>query len=143
MKFLTVLRCLGTVLMKDINYFTVGDKSKSSQQSRRQSVSSVTLHWPLEGYEFCLACKLCFIKQGEGVGGMYSITSLKHELFHLGTMTTLIGACLLETTIRITMAKVTFLRDIQLLKDVNGSEKKSIKCYIESVLLCGNRLRNI
>lgn len=77
MKFLTVLRCLGTVLMKDINYFTVGDKAKSSQQARRQSVSSVTLHWPLEGYEFCLACKLCFIKQGEGVGGMYSVTSHK------------------------------------------------------------------
>ncbi|CAG5132928.1 unnamed protein product, partial [Candidula unifasciata] len=58
---------------------SVSSKARPSQQVRRLSTS---LHWPLEGYEFCLVCRLCFVKQGEGFGGYTHRNNFSHNCSH-------------------------------------------------------------
>ncbi|XP_059174915.1 helicase with zinc finger domain 2-like isoform X2 [Physella acuta] len=58
--------------------FTTG-KTKGSQQQKQPAVQIV---WPLENYDFQLACKNCFIKEGEGIKGYRYKADYSHNCSH-------------------------------------------------------------
>ena len=52
-------------------------KQTSSKNEIASRVKKPTIFWPLDHVNFRLVCRLCFLKEKEGIGGKFRVFSLK------------------------------------------------------------------
>ncbi|KAK7002884.1 helicase with zinc finger domain 2-like isoform X1 [Biomphalaria glabrata] len=55
-------------------------KAKVNPQQNKQPITQIT--WPLQNYDFKLACRICFVKTGEGLKGYQFRENCPHSCTH-------------------------------------------------------------
>ncbi|GFN78225.1 helicase with Zinc finger domain 2-like isoform x3, partial [Plakobranchus ocellatus] len=58
------------------------DSFSVGKQSGRKETTKPVLYWPMESMDFRLACRICFMKEKEGIGGYTYRANYSHSCLH-------------------------------------------------------------